>query len=398
MSTVLRRSWSRRARLPLALGGLAVLLACSSGGSRRGGDGASPEVKSPYPKVTSTTRVSYRARLPDGSMPTLESENVGEKVIAGRSFPRTKLSEPGGAGGASFEAWVDLRGDTLELGGAELILPPDALPTFSGYAAVTAIAPPKVSLSPPVGEPQSVSMPAQGVFDDPGATPEPVTVTGSFTLDERDVGVRTPAGLLSGCSRYVITTVLPRVTGAGVPVDAEAYYHPRLGLVHADLLSPLLGTSLSFQGSKDVSELGGGLYSVQGVSVLGGDGATRFAIDTYDVAQDLDADKNTHAKMLLEVRWTDDEQAKGSEQPPVTEEFGTVMGNYPSRLVESPVSYFFPEERGFKHWIGFVDQAAKNEPGDGTSYHVSVRASDAGMNPVRVAARIVYRRLEPGTP
>jgi hypothetical protein len=78
-------------------------------------------------------------------------------------------------------------------------------------------------------------------------------------------------------------------------------------------------------------------------------------------------------------------------------EFGTVWGVYPYQLVESPVSLFHPEEngKGYKYWVGYVDQAAKNESSNGIAYHIGVNLPDYVSSPVRVTARILYHLWTP---
>jgi hypothetical protein len=122
-----------------------------------------------------------------------------------------------------------------------------------------------------------------------------------------------------------------------------------------------------------------------------------FSLSTYDVAQTHDADKDTHAKMLLELRWADADRAATTDQPLVTETFRTVFGVFPSLLVPSPVSLFHPEENGlgYTFWVGYVDQAAKNEPINGISYAVDVSLPNSITHPVLVTARIHYARTSP---
>jgi hypothetical protein len=117
-----------------------------------------------------------------------------------------------------------------------------------------------------------------------------------------------------------------------------------------------------------------------------------FDLSTYDVRGQFDADKDKHAKMLVEVRFMEDEKAKTADRPPIETDIGTVFGVYPHELIASPVSFFHAEEngKGFTFWIAYVDQAAKNESTNGISYHISATVPDYGSSPVRVTSRIVY--------
>jgi hypothetical protein len=126
------------------------------------------------------------------------------------------------------------------------------------------------------------------------------------------------------------------------------------------------------------------------------DSSSSFNLDTYDCdGQKIAADKNTHASMLLELRWVDETQAKTDTQPAPKVEFGTTMGYFPNAMAGSPTSIFHPEEngKGFKYWYSYVNQAAKNSPGGNSeTYHIKVGAV-AGLSPVRVTARIYYKVL-----
>ena len=122
--------------------------------------------------------------------------------------------------------------------------------------------------------------------------------------------------------------------------------------------------------------------------------APNFTISTYDRAKKFDADKDTHAKMLLELRWAETDKAKKETKPYVQLKFGTMTGYFPSTLQRSTTSLLFPEEngKGYVHWFAFVDQAAKNQPVNGIAYQISV-GHDPSFSNIRVAARIVYKRM-----
>jgi len=138
-----------------------------------------------------------------------------------------------------------------------------------------------------------------------------------------------------------------------------------------------------------------GYRTIRKVAVVDSSSSS-FKLDTYDCdGNQIAADKNTHAKMLLELRWADETMAQTDTQPLPNVEFGTTMGYFPNSMAESPASVFHPEEngKGFKYWYSYVSQAAKNEPGDNsTTYHISVRAV-TGLSAVRVTGRIYYKVL-----
>ena len=66
--------------------------------------------------------------------------------------------------------------------------------------------------------------------------------------------------------------------------------------------------------------------------------------------------------------------------------------------MQSPVSIFHPEEnkQGFTYWYAYVNEAAKNEPGEnGILYRIKVTFPDYMTSPVRVTARIRYPIYRP---
>jgi len=139
-----------------------------------------------------------------------------------------------------------------------------------------------------------------------------------------------------------------------------------------------------------------GYNAIQKVGLIQPGGET-FELSTYGCSGDFSADKMTHAKMLLELRFADEELAKTTTQPPVIVSFVTVFGYFPHQLVSSTVSIFHPEEngRGYTYWYALVDQAAKNVAGsDGISYGIEVAPADYMTNAVRATARIRYMVIE----
>ncbi|HPB97712.1 MAG TPA: hypothetical protein PKW66_17460, partial [Polyangiaceae bacterium] len=104
-----------------------------------------------------------------------------------------------------------------------------------------------------------------------------------------------------------------------------------------------------------------------------------------------------HAKMLVEARFADDSKAQSSDRPPIDTQIGTTMGVFPHQLVASPISFFHPEEngKGFTFWVGYVDQAAKNESVNGISYHITAKVPNDASNSVRVTSRIIYSLYKP---
>lgn len=373
------------------IAGLAAVLPWALAPLGCGGGGG--DAKEPYPRYSETTRTTFVKSAPGGDKVALASGVAGTKTINGKSFSVYRVGDDSSTTNGWSEMWGNLVDDThIEIVGAQYSTTHSAILGIPIFASGTLDTPVTVDLDPPVGTPQPFQLTGSAVIGSQTATPQQSTVTGSYTLVEKDVTVESDIGTVSGCSHFQATGSLPLLF-TNLTVAGDLYYSPTFGLVKAAIREPLSGLGVSFAGSNDASDLGGGYFSVQKVGTVGA-GTSSWRLDTYDVKQKSDADKNTHAKMLLEVRWLDEAVAKTEQKPYVTQEFGTGWGYFPSALVVSPVSYFYPEEngKGYKHWIAYVDQAAKNEPGsNGISYHISA-GYDPSWSAVRVTGRIVYKK------
>jgi hypothetical protein len=373
---------------------LCLALALAGCGKKAEFDGAN----APYGPKTATTQVHSTLTVslsslytgPDISQVTAV---VGQKNIAGTNYDRlatTGVSDPSKGG----EYWIKDNSDgTVDFAG---FLVSSLAGGLIPAASVTLATPITVNLEPPIGAPQAVT--ASGTFrlTDTGATSS-ANVTGQYTLEQKDVTVATGMGRLSGCNRY---TGQAMSNSDGVPaafrgqtIGGELWYHPSFGVVAFN--APGLGVGTTMTDSSDCGSIDSSNYrTIRKVGVV--DSSSSFSLDTYDCDGDqLAADKNTHAKMLLELRWADEAKAMTDEQPRPSVEFGTAIGYFPNSIAESPASIFHPEEngKGFKYWYSYVSQAAKNEPGDdSTSYHIRV-GGVPGSSAVRVTARIYYKVL-----
>lgn len=231
-------------------------------------------------------------------------------------------------------------------------------------------------------------------------TNTPLTLNATYTLLSNDASVETAMGMVHGCKHYTVTGA---VTGSSLPsyldgitLSGELYYHESLGLVLWKI--PELGVGGDLRSVWDLGDSSGSTNTIRKTGMITNTNPT-FKLDTYDRKQTFDADKNTHAKMLLELRWLDETKAKtgtAPSAPGVRIEFGTAMGYFPAGLVESPVSIFHPEEngKGYKYWIAYVDQAAKNELGDnGIAYHIKVSIDPGAAPSLRATARIYYKLI-----
>lgn len=389
-----------RPKRVMPVSALCALMACvgcggGGGGGGGGGSGASSDVKSAFPRYSESTRGGYVNTLPGGATRVLHGAVIGTKEVGGKMYSRFGIGETPDAATGSIEVWGNLIDDSAveAIGGAYTLMAGSVL-TLPVHASTTFDEPLVVQLDVPVGEPQSFSVSGMGVIGDPGSPLKPGTVTGKYTLVEEAVAVATPVGTVSGCAHYAIETEVPDLFGAGVPVGVDVWYHPRLGVVKVDLAEPLAGLGLGMAGTSDSVDLPGGYGSVHKLAVLGEGASSNFELSTHDAHQAFDADKNTHAKMLLEVRWVDDAMAKSPQMPYVNQDFGTVFGTYPSSFTQSSISFFFPDEAGqnYTYWVAFVDQAAKNEAQNGIAYHIDANY-EPDFSPVRLAARIVYKKI-----
>lgn len=227
----------------------------------------------------------------------------------------------------------------------------------------------------------------------------PVSVT--YGPVEDDVTLMSAMGPVIGCRKYAVSGTF---TMAGLPltdtlIEGTGYVHPTLGLVGWE--APDLGIGMSMSGTSNYGDATEGFNVIEMTDILTA-ANTHFSLHTYDRIGQWDADKNTHAKMLLEMRWADPTVAVTHDAPDplmASVTFGTMGGLYyfPHDLVESPVSIFFPEENGndFRYWYAFVDQAAKNQDENGISYSISVN-KDSTLPDLRVTARIGYTILPEG--
>jgi hypothetical protein len=251
-----------------------------------------------------------------------------------------------------------------------------------------------VKIDAPLGTAQPVSL--SGTYTPTGSTtPSTVAATGQYTLVEKDTVVDTDLGAVAGCNHYSGTlsstsTIIPEAL-RGISIDGDLWYHPSYGVVA--FKAPNLGLETRMKDTNDCGEKdASGHRAIRKVAIVDASRG-KFELSSYECAGTFDADKNSHSKMLLELRWADEAQAKTTNMPTNAYQFKTVMGIFPSMLTQSPVSILHPEEngKGFVYWIAYVDQAAKNEAGsNGISYGVTVPAP-TGLPAVRASARIYYK-------
>lgn len=384
-----------------------TFIACS------GGEG-SEDVdvrKDPYQKWDANTTSVFEGTVPSNQEAVVKVEKTPgtETVIGGRTYSSYKAgfvaskdddlaSQSANVGVAT--ASVDEDGtiyiSTLESNGI--------LGTITGLPGLDIFAGQPATFDPPIvinmeemaiGETRDAAISLQLA-----AAVIPVTV--SYGPVEDNVTLMTGMGPILGCRKYHVegSFTYEGLPLTGTLIKGDGYYHSSLGLVGWD--APELGIGLSMSGTTNFGDVTEGFNIIEKADVLSGN-HTNFSLDTYDRIGQYDANKNIHAKMILELRWADPNVAVTHDAPhslmaPVT--FGTLGGLYyfPHELVESPASIFFPAENGngFRYWYAFVDQAAKNQEEKGISYSIEV-GKDPSLPDLRVTARIGYTILPAGT-
>ncbi|HNZ04711.1 MAG TPA: hypothetical protein PKK50_11265 [Myxococcota bacterium] len=368
---------------------MAVLLACPALGLVACEGGGTSDVKAPFESFGPTTVASMVATLPGGTTAAGTIRIVGEKEVGGRVFQSYKVSMDPVHPQNGIEIWIDkVDDDTFVFVGYE----------EPGVTSVVANQPYTVRTDGEVGANEIIVFEATATSAEAG-TSLPGKATFDYVKVSDDETVDTAFGTLSGVKHFAGTVTLEGEAApalvAGYPLDVEMWYHPSFGLVKSSM--PTLNLGLDMKGEGDCGDpLTPGYNTIQKVGLIQPGGET-FSLATYDCSGDFNADKMTHAKMLLELRLADEQLAKTGTPPQVNESFVTVFGYFPHQLVASTFSIFHPEEngQGYTYWYALVDQASKNTPGsDGISYGIEVAPASYMTDAVRATARIQYMVID----
>ncbi|MBN2529251.1 MAG: hypothetical protein JXR76_22880 [Deltaproteobacteria bacterium] len=386
----------------------AMIAACSKDEE---GEGHLDVEKAPFQKWDANTATVFEGTVPGNSEAVLKLEKIPgtEKEIDGRTtneylggFVTAKSDElsTGSDNSGKVTAAVEPDGTiyitTLEGTGF--------IGTLTGLPALDIWPGEEIELAEPV----VINMDEMTTGETRSATIElsalgqtiPVEVT--YGPVEDDVTLMSKMGPIMGCRKFEVegTFEMSGLPLSGTLINGAGYYHPTLGLVGWE--APDMGIGLSMSGSANYGDVTEGFNVIEMTDILTATN-TLFSLHTYDRAEKWDADKDTHAKMLLEMRFADPDVATTHDAPDplmASVTFGTMGGLYyfPHELVESPVSIFFPEENGnnFRYFYAFVDQAAKNQDKQGISYSISVD-KDPTLPDLRVTARIGYTILPEGS-
>ncbi len=356
--------------------------ACGSSG------GGGPTAKGPMVINPTTAKWTFNDAA---SGKTVTGGIVGTVTAFGKEFTRYQVGATAAGSFRGIQADINWNQDYCEA--VALVVPHAKGLTAPGVNVleVQGDAPLIIDLNPPLGVPQVVTVPATVSFF--GAPGTHIEAEATYTLVNDDATLETPMGTLSGVKIFEGSgTVL------GTFIEGSVWYHPTYGVVGGDTDFPppagLNAALTEFNDPGDPTSTTGVTQTVKAISPSN----PVFELDTYDIASQFDADKNQHAKMLLELRWADEALAKDpNARPGAIVEFGTVWGIYDYALVASPVSFLHPEEngKGYTFWIAYVNQAAKNESTNGISYHIRVSGGEMLASPLQVSGRIIYKRWKP---
>jgi len=345
--------------------------------------------KAPYGNPTQSAVHDFNISLLEGVKKKVTGSIVGTQTISGREFFHYQA--------VSSDSVSDIYVTPYPLGNSKTVTF-GKITTNSGFE-ITPIEPVEINLFPSTGENVDISMDFEAKLDGMNVK-SVITLTGSYQLLSDNASVSTSMGTFNELLHYkgsgnVTGDILPGYL-ENVNLNAEVWYHPTVGVVMYEVAELGLGGDMS--GTWDIgTEQGHSI--VRKIGIINSENPN-FELDTIQVSNELDADKNQHAKMLLEIRYVDDENAKTGpmpSSPAVNIEFGVTFGwFFGHELIESPVSIFHPEEngKGYKFFIAYVDQASKNSPGgEGISYHIKVNADTSITPDMRVTARILYKKL-----
>lgn len=216
--------------------------------------------------------------------------------------------------------------------------------------------------------------------------------------------IQTSQGEIGGCRQYQVSAATAQANGLPIPLElvAEVWIKTGVGIVGGWYESPLINSGQRVTWNVDdffgAEDLPGGRAVVRRDAMLA-DSFEGFRLSTYDVNGEFDADKDSHAKMLVEIRWADPLRAQTDEEPNVYVDFTAVFGSFPHPgLIPLEASILNPHENGhgYRFWYAYVDQADKHQQRQGISYGVDVRMLQgaSARDRVMVSALINYKKVD----
>lgn len=351
-----------------------VLVACKGHGGNTGEPGA-------FDPPFENTRASYQLTESAG-IGVITSTVTGTTTIGGEDLPQVTLLDAR-PGATPITAAMSFEGPEVVIGAFAL---PNAPPSVG--VDITFDTPLHIDFAGEVGAPQQTTVGGTLLLGDPLLAPDTFLPMGlTVTVLDEDVVASTPMGAIPGCRHASLAA-----DAGGLTATGEAWVRDDVGFVNGFFETSWGRFDLGMSGYTGFDDVGGKriIQSERVVNL----GNPSFTLSTYDIDGDFLADKDTHAQMWLEMRWSDPDRARTNEQPPLTPHFGTVFGVFPSTVVRANKSVLHADEdEGFVYWAAFVDQAAKNEPENGIAY--SVGATNDGLvdDDVLVGAFIRYARI-----
>jgi len=373
--------------------GLAGLVAACGGGSE--------DVKRPLDPPGRDTQATYEVGVTEGGVVEAQVRFVGETTFNGQAWEKYEFAYPKPEGTKMSHVYgVASEGRRIVLAGGDVVYPPGDI-RHKDYV-VTLDEPVAIDLDEvPVGAEQTTQV--SGTIQITGQPAIHAGGTATWKKTAVDAVVETKMGTVAGVEVYEGEAVLTEGEGhwvldavKGLTVHGKAWVHPKMGLLKYETPEFPIGGGLV--GSRSCGDpTAGDTNTIQAVGIVSPQQPV-FELDTSDCSGEWDADKMRHAQMLLELRFADDDKARTSDAVPVSVTFGTAWGWFPFQLLPSPVSIFHPEEngQGYTFWYAYVNEGAKNEPGDnGILYRIEVRSTDYQTSPVRAAARIHYGIYRP---
>jgi len=345
--------------------------------------------------LTPTTVTTFATQMYNGTSKGMAVTQGDTIEVNGETYTVFKIKNDAVDAPEGVNVYLNVFKDHMVFAGGEIFWGgnnsgvPNNFPFLSG----TPDEPVTIDLDPPLNVDQTVHVVGTAFIGDPSdpANGNYVDIPATYRAVEKNTTVDTQLGTFSGVTKFTAeTTIFDTV------VNGVAWYHPDFGLLKGQVDWPAPnGSQIDLTGFNDNGSHEPGMNTIRKMQIVDSSNPN-FEISTYDVDGEFDADRWTHARMLLEIRFDDDYYSmQSSTAPQPTIHFGTTWGSYDHMLVPSPISFFHPEEngKGYTFWIAYVDQAAKNAGTDPDTYHIRVTWNGLDPAPLRVTGRIIYRKM-----
>jgi len=109
-------------------------------------------------------------------------------------------------------------------------------------------------------------------------------------------------------------------------------------------------------------------------TLLVGPSAPNASWSTYDYSGILDADAGCHAAMQLKFMWAADAKAQSGERPPLSYEFQSLFGYFPTNesMERSSAEVDMDTGEAKYSWTILVNEASDKSKPEGSSYGIEV--------------------------